>query len=175
MGCRGMVDTPRKTPSYLPATERKLSRLGNERNRTTGKEMALTAICPFSRPRVHIRKLLPLALSPDHCWTVQHQRENPAKWGLYGDQIGILLLWDISIAMQPLVLFGGDGGIRTRDPRLKRPLLYRLSYIPKGKPWRRQPSGLRIIGCRRGRVKAQSLQRRHYHPKNGGHWIFPSA
>ena len=35
------------------------------------------------------------------------------------------------------VLFGDSAGIRTQDPRLKRPLLYRLSYAVRIAPLRK--------------------------------------
>src|ERR1044072_1714975 len=52
--------------------------------------------------------------------------------------------------------FGGLAGTRTRDQRLKRPLLYRLSYQPRRKEWklngetsREQAASAVVTGCKR--------------------------
>ncbi len=52
---------------------------------------------------------------------------------------------------------GEAAGTRTQDPRLKRPLLYRLSYRPKGLTQFINPLGFAHVGC--GRSLHESSRR----------------
>lgn len=52
---------------------------------------------------------------------------------------------------------GGSDGIRTHDPRLKRPLLYRLSYTPQGPKIMRCPRYEGQLPCQQAVGSLDSL------------------